>query len=409
MFSMSHSPSLALRDLRPMLLLIGILLVATNLRAPITGLAPVLSMIQDAFALGTAHAGLLTTLPLLAFALVSPLAPWLARRVGLERALFGALALIAGGIVLRSAGLAWSLFAGTAALGAGIAVGNVLLPSLLKRDFPTRIAAVTAAYALTMGVAAAIASAAMFPLATGFGLGWSGALLAMLVLPLASMLLWWPQLGRAAAAAPVVSAPRGGPVWRHALAWQVTLFMGLNSFIYYVMVGWLPAILTSRGYSPIEAGSLHGWMQLASAVPGLLLGPLIQRLKDQRLVVLAMSLLVAVGLLGLQQLPQLAGLWVACFGFGAGACIILALMFMGLRTDNARQAAALSGMAQCVGYLLAAFGPPLIGSVRDMSQGWSLALTLCVALSLAMAVFGMLAGRDRRIHEVDGARAAQSA
>ncbi|MFU2487012.1 MFS transporter [Thauera sp. WH-1] len=406
---MSHSPSLALRDLRPMLLLVGILLVATNLRAPITGLAPVLSSIQDAFALGTARAGLLTTLPLLAFALVSPLAPWLARRVGLERALFGALALIATGIVLRSAGQAWSLFAGTAAIGAGIAVGNVLLPSLLKRDFPSRIAAVTGAYALTMGVAAAIASAAMFPLATGLGLGWSGALLTMLVLPVVAMLLWWPQLGPAAAAAPIVAAPRGAPVWRHALAWQVTLFMGLNSFVYYVMIGWLPAILTSRGYSPLEAGSLHGWMQLASAVPGLLLGPLTQRLKDQRLVALAMSLLVAAGLLGLQLLPQLAGLWVACSGFGSGACIILALMFMGLRTDNARQAAALSGMAQCVGYLLAAFGPPLIGGVRELSQDWSLALTLCVALSLAMAVFGMLAGRDRRIHEDDGGRAAPSA
>lgn len=406
---MSHTPSLALRDLRPMLLLVGILLVATNLRAPITGLAPLLSMIQDTFALGTARAGLLTTLPLLAFALVSPLAPWLARRVGLERALFGALALIAAGIVLRSAGFEWSLFAGTAAIGAGIAVGNVLLPGLLKRDFPTRIAAVTGAYALTMGVAAAIASAAMFPLATALGLGWSGALLAMLVLPGLAMLLWWPQLGRAAAAAPVAAAPRGGPVWRHALAWQVTLFMGLNSFIYYVMIGWLPAILTSRGYSSIEAGSLHGWMQLASAVPGLLLGPLIQRLRDQRLVVLAMSLLVAAGLLGLQQLPQLAGLWVACFGFGAGACIILALMFMGLRTDNARQAAALSGMAQCVGYLLAAFGPPLIGGVREMSQDWSPALMLCAGLSLAMAVFGMLAGRDRRIPGDDGGRAASSA
>ena len=391
---------LSLQDRRALLLLAGILLIATNLRAPITGLAPVLTMIQDAFALGTARAGLLTTLPLLAFALVSPFAPALARRWGLERTLFGARGLIAAGVALRSAGAAWSLFAGTAVIGAGIAVGNVLLPALLKRDFPARIAAVTGAYALTMGVAAGAVSAAVFPLAAGFGLGWSGALLAMLVLPVAAMALWWPQLGRHAVAAHASAAgPAGSPIWGHALAWQVTLFMGLNSFVYYVMIGWLPAILASGGYSAAEAGSLHGLMQLASAVPGLLLGPLLQRLKDQQGVALAMALLVAAGLLGLQWLPGLASLWVACFGFGSGACIILALMFMGLRTASPRQAAALSGMAQCVGYLLAAAGPPLVGALRDRAEGWSLPLTLCLALALVMAVLGMLAGRNRRIDE----------
>ncbi|KAI5913283.1 MFS transporter [Thauera sp. 2A1] len=399
---MSQGPPVPPQDRRMVLLLIGILLVATNLRAPITGLAPVLSLIQDAFNLSTARAGLLTTLPLLAFALGSPVAPWLAHRFGLERSLFGALVLIAGGVVLRSAGPAWSLFAGTAAIGAGIAVGNVLLPSLLKRDFPSRIATVTGAYALTMGIAAAVASATVYPLATTVGLGWAGALLAMVLLPVAAMLLWWPQLGKPAVGQATAAAQAGSPIWHHALAWQVTLFMGLNSFIYYVMIGWLPAILASLGYSAAEAGSLHGLMQLASAVPGLLLGPLIQRLKDQKLVALVMSLLVAAGLLGLQLLPGLASLWVACFGFGAGACIILALMFMGLRTENPRQAAALSGMAQCAGYTLAAFGPPLIGGLRDLSQGWSAPLAMCVMLSLAMAVVGMLAGRNRRIRTTPG-------
>ena len=392
------SHSAPARDLALVLLLIGILLIAANLRAPITGLAPVLALIQQEFVFSTARAGLLTTLPLLAFALVSPLAPALARRLGLERTLFGALALVAGGVVLRSAGPAWSLFAGTAVIGAGIAVGNVLLPALLKRDFPTRIASVTGAYALSMGVAAAVASASVFPLASGLGLGWSGGLLAMVVLPLAAMLLWWPQLGKRPAVAQVGAAPAAtAPIWRHALAWQVTLFMGLNSFVYYVMIGWLPAILASAGYSAAEAGSLHGWMQLASAVPGLLLGPLIQRLPDQKWVALAMSLLVAASVLGLQWLPGLAGLWVSLFGFGAGACIILALRFMGLRTESPRQAAALSGMAQCVGYLLVAFGPPLIGALRDTSQAWTLPLTVCLVLSLVMAGVGMLAGRKRAI------------
>lgn len=385
-------------DWRPVALLIGILLIAANLRAPITGLAPVLSMIQAAFDLSTAQAGLLTTLPLLAFALVSPVAPTFARRFGLERALFGALLLIASGVVMRSLGSAWCLYGGTAVIGAGIAVGNVLLPSLLKRDFPARIAKVTSAYALTMGIAAATASATVFPLATQAGLGWSGALAAILLLPLAAMAMWWQQLGKHAGTAPAGTAASGGrPIWQSSLAWQVTLFMGLNSFVYYVMIGWLPSVLTSNGYSSAEAGSLHGWMQLASAVPGLILGPLIHRLTDQRAVAFGVSLLLSAGLLGLLLLPGLAALWVAAFGFGSGACIILSLMFMGLRTSSPAQAAALSGMAQCVGYLLAAFGPPLIGLLRDVSQGWGMPLAVCLVLTLLIAGLGLLAGRNARI------------
>lgn len=383
--------------LRTALLLAGILLIAANLRAPITGVAPVLAMIQATFALSTAQAGILTTLPLLAFALLSPVAPTIARRFGLERALFAALVLIGGGVAIRSAGPVGCLYGGTAVIGAGIALGNVLLPSLLKRDFPTRIAPVTSAYALTMGLAAATASATVFPLATRFGLGWPGALAVILVLPLVAMALWLPQLGRFSAAPAASAATPGRSVWRSALAWQVTLFMGLNSFVYYVMIGWLPSVLTSSGHSAAEAGSLHGGMQLASAFSGLLVGPVIQRMKDQRAAAFGVSLLLSLALLGLMLEPAWALLWVACFGFGSGACLILSLSFMGLRSHGPAQAAALSGMAQSVGYLLAASGPPLVGLLRDLSQGWDVPLALCLLLTLVIAWLGTLAGRNLRV------------
>ncbi|MDD3354410.1 MFS transporter [Zoogloea sp.] len=395
--------------LRTALLLAGILSIAVNLRAPITGLAPVLAMIQGSFALSTAQAGLLTTLPLLAFALLSPVAPVLARRVGLERALFAALVLIAGGVALRSAGPVGCLYGGTVVIGAGIAIGNVLLPSLLTRDFPQRIAAVTSAYTLTMGLAAAAASATVIPLATHPGLGWEGALAAVIVFPLAALVIWWPQLrpqpGRYSTNSAAWSASaRGQPIWRSALAWQVTLFMGLNSFIYYVMIGWLPSILTGSGRSAAEAGSLHGVMQLASACAGLLLAPVIHRLQDQRAAAFGVSLLLSLGLLGLLALPGWAALWVTCFGFGSGACLILSLSFMGLRTHGSAQAAALSGMAQSIGYLLAACGPPLVGLLHDQSRGWSLPLALCLLLTLVIAWLGALAGRNVRVpgEEVPG-------
>ena len=398
---MTHRQNTPARALPGALLLAGILLIAANLRAPITGLAPVLAMIQADFGLGTVQAGILTTLPLLAFALLSPVAPLLAQRIGLERALLAALVLIGGGVAIRSAGPVACLYGGTALIGAGIALGNVLLPSLLKRDFPARIAPVTSAYALTTGLAAAITSSTVFPLASRYGLGWPGALAAVLVLPVAALAVWWPQLGRPAGAPPAAASARGRPIWRSALAWQVTLFMGFNSFIYFVMIGWLPSILTSSGHSAAQAGSLHGAMQLASALPGLLLGSVVPRLKDQRAVALGAALLLSLAFLGLLRLPAWAALWVACFGFGSGACIILSLSFMGLRTNSPAQAAALSGMAQSVGYLLAASGPPLIGLLRDTSGGWGLPLALCLALTLLIAVLGTLAGRDARVPDAD--------
>src|SRR5665213_270970 len=238
------------RAARPLLLVAGVLLIAASLRAPFTVVAPVLGLIRASFDLGTAGAGMLTALPLLTFALISPFAGLVARKSGLERTLGSALALIGGGIALRSLGPMWCLYLGTFAIGTGIALANVLLPSLIKRDFPHRIAGLTGAYAVTMGVAAALAA-------------------------------WLPQLARhTPPAAGTAAPPRGGPVWRAALAWQVTAFMGINSFLYYFLVAWLPAILIDAGYSPTQAGSLHGVMQLAGAAPGLVLGPLVARARD---------------------------------------------------------------------------------------------------------------------------------
>ncbi len=374
-------------------LLVGILLIAANLRAPITGLAPVLDPIRADFGLSTTAAGALTTLPLLAFALVSPFGARFARQFGLEKSLGGALLAIVLGIGLRSAGPEWCLYAGTALIGMGIAVGNVLLPSLVKRDFPDHVTSLTGAYALAMGVAAALASTAAVPLAHAWG--WRAALAAVIILPLAALAVWTAQSGRqekpAAAGTPLAQE---ATVWRSALAWQVTLFLGLNSTIYYVAIGWLPTMLIDAGLAPAQAGSLHGVLQLATAVPGLVLGPILSRMRDQRLPAAAVAGLSAVALLGLMLAPELAFVWSILFGMGTGAGIILGLAFIGLRTRNAPQAAALSGMSQSVGYLLAAAGPMAMGALHDALGSWQAPLGICAALALVAAVMGFLAGRE---------------
>lgn len=381
---------------RRTILVLGILLIAANLRGPITGIAPLLGMIQETTGIGTAQIGALTTLPLLAFAVMSPFAVLLARAWGIERSLFAALLLIAAGVAVRSLGPVWCLFAGTTVIGVGVAIGNVLLPGLIKRDFPDRIGEMTSAYALTAGLAAAAASALAVPAAGGSSEGWPLALAGFVVVPLAAAVVWLPQLRNHTAPSGAATAA-SGQIWRSALAWQVTFFVGLVSLVYYVVAAWLPAILVESGYSEEAAGSLHGVSQAATAVSGLVFGPIIGRMKDQRPAAVGVSALTALSLAGLWLVPQWALVWTALFGFGMGSAFIFGLSFVSLRAPHAQQAAALSGMAQCVGYSLAAAGPPLAGLAHDYTGSWALPLGLCIAGALLMCLFGQLAGRARHI------------
>ncbi|SDA93123.1 MFS transporter [Mesorhizobium qingshengii] len=380
------------------LLLVGIMLIASTLRAPITSVAPMLGMIRETTGISAAEAGGLTTLPLLAFAAISPFAAGLARRYGIERSLFGALPVVATGTALRSTGPLWALFVGTGTLGAGIAVANVLLPGLLKRDFPNRVAGLTGGYAIVSGLSQALASTAAIPLAQLPGSSWHLSLACTLIFPFAALIAWAPQLQMPAAPERAVSSTDDrGHLWRSALAWQVTGFLGLTSLVFYVIVGWLPSILAEAGYPAATAGSLHGLCQLAIAIPGLLLGTAVKRMKDQRAMAIGVALITCLSLLGLWQIPALAALWVALFGFGAGAAFVLGLSFVSLRVSHSQEAAALSGMAQCLGYSLAAAGPPLAGLAHDATGNWSLALGACAIDTLLMAVLGSLAGRAKTI------------
>ena len=377
-------------------LVIGILLVAMTLRAPFTGIAPLLPTLGHSLQLDTLQIGLLTTLPLLAFALLSPLVPFLTRHLGLERSVAAALVIICLGVVLRSIGHVSALYLGTVLIGAGIAMGNVILPSLLKRDFATTLPKMTGAYSLTMGVSAALASVIVVPLAAK--LGWEWASFSLLFLPLLALIVWTAQLkGHSVSglSRPAMSSDR--QIWRSALAWQITLFLGLNSLVYYVLVSWLPTFLVDSGFSATQAGSLHGLLQLATALPGLIIGAVIVRYRDQRWIAMMMAALWVISLLGLWGMPSWAIVWVSTAGVGSGAAMILGLSLIGLRSVSAHQAVALSGMAQAIGYLLAAAGPAAIGKLHDQSGGWHLPLLFCTICAVIMMIMGFLAGKDRVI------------
>lgn len=388
---------------RRYILVIGILTLAASLRAPFTLVGPLLDDIRQSLGLDTVQAGALTTIPLLMFAVASPAAAILSSRVGLERAALISLSTILLGIALRPLGQTLCLYLGTAAIGTGIAVGNVILPGFLKRDFPHRVPQMTTAYVLTMTVGAALASTLAVPLASSSDSGWRLSLTIVAVLPALSLIVWMVQTSRVGAfQAPPLTASSASPIWGSLLAWQLTAYLGLTTLIFYVGVAWLPAILATSGFSAAASGSIHGLMHLTGAAAGLLIMPTIGRFRDQRALAFLCPLMGAASLFGLIIAPQFAALWIAAFGFAMGAALILSLAFISLRSSSVRQAASVSGMAQCAGYLLAAVGPPFAGLVHDLTNGWASVLWACVGLCVVQSAIGPLVGSSRHIG--DGTR-----
>src|ERR671914_348397 len=182
--------------LRSVLLVFGIVLLAANLRPALTGVAPLIGQIRTDTGISNGVAGLLTTLPLLAFGLLSPIAPRVARLFGMERVLLASLLVLVAGILLRWAGAVEALFLGTVVLGAAIAVANVLLPSLVKREFPEHAGLMTSVYSTSLGISAALADGVSVPLTQLAGIGWRGALAVWAIPALLAGVAWLPQLSR---------------------------------------------------------------------------------------------------------------------------------------------------------------------------------------------------------------------
>ena len=384
------------------LLVLGFVLLAANLRPALTSVAPLIGQIRMDTGVSNGVAGLLTGLPLLAFGLLSSIAPRLARRFGMERVLLASMLVLAAGILLRSAGAIAMLFLGTAILGAAIALGNVLLPGLVKHEFPERAGLMTSVYVTAMAMSAAIATGASFPIAEQAGIGWRGSLALWALLALVAAVVWFPKVrGADPANASTGTSRRVTGLWRSPLAWQVTLFMGLQALAYYVTLTWLPEILQEEGgMSAAQAGWMLALAQVV-VIPSMFLAPVLaDRRPSQYGVVVAAATLTGAGTLGLLVAAGTAtALWVVLIGLGQGACFSLALTFFVLRAPDPEHAAALSGMAQSVGYLLAAVGPFLFGVLRDATHAWTVPLALLFAVVVSLLLTGLGAARDAHVAE----------
>ncbi|MGF6590568.1 CynX/NimT family MFS transporter [Pseudomonas sp. 2835] len=384
---------------RPWLLLLGLVLVALNLRPALSSMAPLLSLVSDSLGLTASQAGLLTTLPVLCLGLFAPLAPILARRFGSERVILGILLVLAAGIAVRSAFGSTGVFVGSIMAGASIGVIGVLLPGIVKRDFPKHAGTLTGVYTMALCLGAAMAAGATVPLSQRLGDSWSLGLGFWLIPALLAALVWLPQARQGHGAHHVAYRVRG--LLRDPLAWQVTLYMGLQSSLAYIVFGWLPSILIGRGLSPTQAGLVLSGSVIVQLISSLSAPWLATRGKDQRLAIVVVMLMALAGLFGCLYAP-LEGLWgwAIVLGLGQGGTFALALTLIVLRSKDAHVAANLSSMAQGIGYTLASMGPFAVGLVHDLTGGWDAVGWIFAVLGVGAIGFGLKAGRNLHVQVV---------
>ncbi len=395
------------------LLVVGVIALGFNLRGAITSLPPIFPELQTRLGLSGATISILAATPVICFGVVSGFAAALARRLGEERVLFAAIIALTAGLVLRAAAPSALLFPGTILAGAAIAVMNVLLSSLIKRRWPERAGMLIGLYITALSVGAIAGSVVSVPLWQASGgsllltLGWLAAPAAL------AALLWLPQLKSAAMQSRSQPSDRTDPgdsaslarpairrlaVHRHPLAWQVMLFMGLQSLVYYATLSWLPTILRDRGESAAGAGDLLAVMGVGNLAVSLVVPVVAQRMRAQHVLVVPTVAAIAGGLAGLVYAPLGSAVaWALILGAGQNAALALAIFFTAARSPDAATAASLSAFSQAAGYLLASAGPLGVGLLHAATGSWTASVVALFALTAVMLVFGLLAARPRML------------
>lgn len=362
----------------------GLIMLGAVMRVPITALPPLLTTIAISFGVEVSQLGILTSLPLIMFALCSSLAPKLAERLGMELLLTLVLAVMVLGSVLRILSLPL-LFVGTILLGAGIAVINVLLPSLVATYFPRKISLYTTLYVTTMGIFATLGSAVAVPVAEKSS--WQTFILLLTGLIILALLIWLPNLsGRAQNQ---TSSKEKSSLWTNKAALIFLVFGGLQSLLYYTELTWLPTIAITAGLSQAEAGFLAAVFSLVSIPVSMVTPTLVARMtKEARsrwMVVI--SLMTVVGLTLLMVLPVNFGLWLlvhVLLGVSVSVLFPYMMLSLSLKTSSSQATAQLSGMVQTGGYLIAALGPVCLGYSYALFGSWNFLLATLIGVTLAM-------------------------
>lgn len=382
------------------LLILVIILISLNLRPSITAVGPLVAEIRTDTGLSSSLLGLLTTLPVLAFGIFSVLTSLFTRKIGTEGTMAFALFILTGGILMRAIPTHFALYSGTLILGIGIALGNVLLPGIVKKQFPKRAGLLTGIYSSMLGVGATIASGISVPLSEGAGLGWRWSLASWGILSGLALFAWLPQLKTNM---PVVMKKSFRASIRDLgtskLAWHIAIFVGLQSLTFYTLTAWLPEMLVDRGMIPTHAGWMLSLMHGVGII-GTFLTPYIvsdQPTQQRSIMWIVIFELISLGGLLLQSSPIFVALWASVLGFCLGGSFGLALLFILLRSKDSDSANELSGMSQSIGYTIAALGPVLFGALFDLTLNWTIPMLFLIAVAILKLWSGWEAGKDQYV------------
>ena len=437
----------AQRAARPSMLiaLLGIFFVGLNLRPAIISVAFVIPDIRSDLALGATAAGLLTTVPLLAFVLLSMRAPGWGRRFGLARTILAALVILMVGFAIRLVPSATALFIGMAVVGVAITIGNVLLPAFIKARYPDKGGILMGVYTVSLYAGPALASGLTLPIARATG-SWRIALLSWGILAVLALPLWLPQVGKvklrpgapaakvkftdnggasgvaegageeAADASGAASSAKAAPpaiamssMLRSPLAWAVSVYFAVLSVLFYTVNAWLPTMFLEQGRGENAGGEMLTVVNLVAIPCALTVSILVHRTRSQVWATSIGSLGLGVGLAGMYFAPAHLGMAFAVFfGIGHGTATGIAFSLAMLRTRTVAGTAGLGALSQTAGYTCSAIGPVGAGALHDVLSGggvaqpWSVVMAGLVALVVLQFLAGLWAGRDRYLEDALG-------
>lgn len=384
------------------LLIMGIVFIGINLRGAITSVGPLVGMIRDDIGFSNWSVAFLTSLPLIAFAIMSPVAPHIARRFSSELAIVFGLLLLMLGISLRSISVIFLLFIGTLFVGLGIAICNVLLPSIIKENFPFKVGIMTSIYSISMGIFASTASGVSVPLAVNLNMGWQLSLLVWALPAIIAIVIWliiYKRNNKTNERDNEYTKAEKSGMWKSTLAWKIALFMGFQSLIFYVTISWLPEMLMSFGMKQATAGYMLSYFQIVGIPASFIIPIIASKLQSQRKLVVIVNTLYLVGMLLLLMNYSFVTTTIAItfIGFASNSNFALALSFLAMRAKTAKHAAELSGMAQTIGYIIAATGPIFIGFIFDLSNVWTVPILILIGITFIILYFGLSAGKNEYV------------
>lgn len=375
-------------------LLVGLVVLSLNLRPAAVSVGPVLHELRRGLSMGATTAGLVTTLPVLSFAVFGALAPWCARALGIHRVMLASLVCTAAGLAIRAyAGSSGPFIGATILALMGMATANVLLPSLVKLHFPGRIGLLTGIYTTALAIGLTAASVLTVPIAQAGG-SWRVGLGSWAVLALLAALPWLGLIHRDVRP----TEPRGQAIAtrelvRSPLAWSMAVLFGCQSMQAYAVFGWLPQIFRDAGFSAQVAGFLLGVATATSIPLSFVLPGIAVRSRSQAPLIMGLCGCYVAGYLGLIAAPRAGWVWAVLIGIGT-SIFPLVLTMIGMRARTSGGTAALSGFTQSVGYLIAAIGPFLTGWLYGVSGGWTVPLLVLIAFLVPQLVAGLRVSRE---------------